>query len=61
LEHAVDDGTASGRRLVLEGCSPLQKKIRFKRLVRSFEAIITVATSIHRSGSRSMDALLRNW
>jgi hypothetical protein len=33
LEHAVEDCAASGRRLVLEGYSPLQKKFRFKRLV----------------------------
>jgi hypothetical protein len=40
LEHAVEDCAASGRRLVLEGYSPLQKKIRFKRLVRRFDAIV---------------------
>jgi hypothetical protein len=33
LEHAVEDCTASGRLLVLEGFSPSQKKIRFKRLL----------------------------
>jgi len=33
LQHVVEDCAAAGRRIVLEGDSPLQKKIRFERLV----------------------------
>ena len=40
MKHVVEDCATFGRRLVLKGYCPLQKKIRFQRLVRCFEAII---------------------